>query len=638
MAIPTYVGEGTAAHGLASASMSVAWPSFHAANDIGFLVIACPNKISASSVSGWTEIDTLVGTGTADAVGSTGIQVFWKRATSGTEAAATWTNAANFCVSYIIAWRGVFTTGTPYNATYTSTVSPASASVSYPSGIAAKNNSLIFGFVSNATDTATAQGGGNPQNANLANVSPLNSNNVTDGVGGGFYGFDGDKATAGTFTNTTDTIATSSKQALRVIVISDTALQSYVLTADTANVSIIGKDVQLRYTTTPISVPASHFHRWATSLGWYGSKSKITSLSWFDKHLDRVYTNSYSITAATANVPVTGTAVALKVSRTLTASSGTVSITGTAAVLTHEYPLVASTTNVPITGTAVTLKVSRAVTASTANVPITGTSAGLYEGRTLTASSGAVAITGTVAGLYEGRTIIASTANVPVTGTAVTLKASRTLVASTANVPINGTDADLTYTPSNKTIFATHGTVAITGTAVALTISHTLTASSANVPITGTAATLSASRKITASTANVPITGTSAGLYEGRTLIASTANVPVTGTTVALSTSRIITSSTANVPITGMDAEITVLHTLPLVAESGAVEITGYSARIRVLELNRQRTVELADNESSVTVTANASAITIEDSTRTIEVSSSVTSITVSDNVSTVEI
>lgn len=251
MAIPSDVGDGATFHGVNGAAVSAAWPSFHTTGDISFLVLVTPNQAMAAPF-GWVEIGSIVGVGIAGAAGSTGVQVFFQWATSSSMAATGFTVTSAFAGGYIKTYRGCNTvnglvggTNSPVNVTATSTLGTSLAAVAYPGGTTSKNNCSILGWASNATDTATNQGGGNPQNISLANVSPGQQLNTTDDVGGGVISFSGELTTAGSFTTTTDTIATASKQAYRVIAISDTGLNAYATTADPTPIRFSGNDLQV---------------------------------------------------------------------------------------------------------------------------------------------------------------------------------------------------------------------------------------------------------------------------------------------------------------------------------------------------------------------------------------------------------
>ncbi len=226
MALPTFYSEGTQANGVGDVTYD--WPA-HAADWVGILMVQTAAE-SVATPSGWTLIGTCQ-TGTGGSSGSVGIWVFWRRATSGSEASVTITDPGDHQVGRIITIRDAVNSGNPINLTNTDTKSTAQTGASIVVGTTTVNNCYVLGIFAGAIDSATFQGSTNITDGSLTSVGFEGWVNTTDGVGGGFYLGSGAKITAGSCgTLDADNWASSTKQANLVFAISDTATASSVPT------------------------------------------------------------------------------------------------------------------------------------------------------------------------------------------------------------------------------------------------------------------------------------------------------------------------------------------------------------------------------------------------------------------------
>ncbi len=155
----------------------------------------------------------------AGAAGVTTLQLYYKIAGS-SETAPSLGDAGNHTCAVILGFTGV-DGGTQLDAASGHANAPSSTSVTWTSGLVTSvtAGAMFVVAVSNATDTATAQGSDTLTNANITftpgigNASGTTANS-TAGVGGGMSIYYGIRAAAGALGTTTGTIATASGQAL----------------------------------------------------------------------------------------------------------------------------------------------------------------------------------------------------------------------------------------------------------------------------------------------------------------------------------------------------------------------------------------------------------------------------------------
>lgn len=210
---PTYVGSTSGTQGWTGAA-SVAWPSGHAAGDIGILICETAQEAIATP-SGWTEVaNSPQGTGTAASTTATRLTIFWKRATSNSEADVSISDAGDHIVASILAFRGCLEAGTPTNVTAGDVeTSTTATSVTIPGATTTVNNCLIVMITSVMTDdTITNQYSGSWSNGNVTSLTERKELCLQHGNGGGFMVATGVKAAAGNYGSTTCTLAQGTRQ------------------------------------------------------------------------------------------------------------------------------------------------------------------------------------------------------------------------------------------------------------------------------------------------------------------------------------------------------------------------------------------------------------------------------------------
>ena len=216
MATPSWISFGSVAAG--QNALTVAWPG-HAINDIGILVIETSGNgttVNITSPSGWQAVSGSPVTDLATTAGSK-LQVWWKRATSASEASVTVPDSGDHQIARIYVFRDCITTGDPWDVTTTGSKTTASTTATLPAVTTTVENTRIVGIVGRPNDNASTTHFGAPVNTNLSNLFEIQEAGSTAGNGGGFTVITGVKATAGNTGTTTMTKAASTTDTYMVI-------------------------------------------------------------------------------------------------------------------------------------------------------------------------------------------------------------------------------------------------------------------------------------------------------------------------------------------------------------------------------------------------------------------------------------
>lgn len=210
-AVPMFVAAGAMAEG--TGAISVTWPS-HQALDIGLLFVETANQAVATP-SGWNAVTNgSQGIGTAAGTTATRLQVFWRRADTGAQAAASVADSGAHTHGVILTFRGCATSGVPVNASAGSATTNANTTaVSFPSITTTVNNCLVVMAIANQTDTDTDGQIGAVTNGSLTSITErFDQNDATQADGGGIAVITGIRATAGAVSSGTATLTTASRQ------------------------------------------------------------------------------------------------------------------------------------------------------------------------------------------------------------------------------------------------------------------------------------------------------------------------------------------------------------------------------------------------------------------------------------------
>lgn len=204
MAFPTYVGAGAGNHDVGA--IALALPASLAADDVLLLWLETANEaITIPTPNGgtWTEVtNSPQGTGTAGATTATRLTVFWSRY-NGTQGNPTTSDSGDHQVGQITAYRGVKTTGDPWNITSGNT-NTSSTTVSITGATTSVADCLIVLGLALADDGTDLNGSWT--NADLANITTRTNMLTATGNDGRVISATAEKATAGAYGATTNTI------------------------------------------------------------------------------------------------------------------------------------------------------------------------------------------------------------------------------------------------------------------------------------------------------------------------------------------------------------------------------------------------------------------------------------------------
>lgn len=206
---PTYQDKGAKADG--NNSVTPAWPTIHQTNDVALLIVetAGTQPATLSNAQGFVAVTGSPQGDNGDTSGTV-VTVFWKRATSSSQASPTVADSGDHQVAQIITFRNVATTGDPWDVTAGSaTAGTASSSFSIPGATTTQPNTLVVAILS----TSLASSATGWTNADLTGVAEHSDVSTTSGNDGGIAVATGVKVTAGPYGATTGTTAASVRQA-----------------------------------------------------------------------------------------------------------------------------------------------------------------------------------------------------------------------------------------------------------------------------------------------------------------------------------------------------------------------------------------------------------------------------------------
>lgn len=215
VAAPTFQAAGTAASGTGAATPT--WPA-HAVGDVALLFIESTGGGTAalsSNAAGFVEV---TGSPQSSDTGTNGtrLTVFWARATSAAMANPTVADAGNHVYARILTYRGVISSGNPWDVTAGGFKATASTSVTVTGVTTTVPDTLIVQAVSHDRDNTAAHFSGQT-NANLTGITERSDEGTNSGNGGGIAVWDGVKLTAGATGDTTATITNSVDNAFLTI-------------------------------------------------------------------------------------------------------------------------------------------------------------------------------------------------------------------------------------------------------------------------------------------------------------------------------------------------------------------------------------------------------------------------------------
>jgi MSHA biogenesis protein MshQ len=186
------------------------WPA-HQTNDVALMFCESANQnITLTTANGFAAVTGTgmpPGTGAAAGATATRLHVFWARATSSAMAAPTVADPGDHVYCQILTYRGVITSGNPWDATLGGTKPATSTTVTVTGVTTTQPDTRIVQAVAHNIDNAGAQFGA-PTGTNVTFTERVDAG-TTQGNGGGIAVWDGPWASAGATGDTTATVGNS---------------------------------------------------------------------------------------------------------------------------------------------------------------------------------------------------------------------------------------------------------------------------------------------------------------------------------------------------------------------------------------------------------------------------------------------
>ena len=188
-------------------------------NDILLLFLETANEaITIANANGgtWTEVtDSPQGTGTAAGASATRLTAFWSRY-NGTQGDPTTADSGDHQDGLICAWRGVITSGNPWDVTSGGVEATSDTSWSITGDTTTVANTMVIIVGSRMNDSVAAHFSGQT-NASLTNIAERADAGSIGGNGGGLFVAEGEKTTAGIYDATTVTNGTATVKGFMTI-------------------------------------------------------------------------------------------------------------------------------------------------------------------------------------------------------------------------------------------------------------------------------------------------------------------------------------------------------------------------------------------------------------------------------------
>lgn len=202
-----FVAAGAIASG--TAEVKPDWPAGIQEGDIGFLICESANQaISLRIPSGFQQIGTQQGTGTAGGTSSTLLAVFWCRVTGPSMPQPTIADPGDHVAGIIVVYRDAAEGPYPFDGVAGGVKAAASTTTTWDALTTTVADCLILHFATRQNDATTAAWSAQT-NANLTGIAERVDTGTTQGNGGGFTLFEGVKATAGSTGASTATVTST---------------------------------------------------------------------------------------------------------------------------------------------------------------------------------------------------------------------------------------------------------------------------------------------------------------------------------------------------------------------------------------------------------------------------------------------
>ena len=213
---PTFVACGTMSASTANAVPGL--PTGWLQNDIFLLFVESANQPAGiAPVGGWAEVtNSPQGTGATGGTSATALEVFWKRA-GASEVSPSVGARGNHTIATVCAFRGVITTGNPWDVTNGGVEATSDTSLSATGNTTTVADALVVIATTNHIDGNTTSRYSSWANTGLASVVERFDEGRNTGNGGGIGVTTGEKASAGAYGITTATLSASGVKAFMAI-------------------------------------------------------------------------------------------------------------------------------------------------------------------------------------------------------------------------------------------------------------------------------------------------------------------------------------------------------------------------------------------------------------------------------------
>lgn len=188
-------------------------PSGMAVNDVVLFVAESENEaISLGTANGYVEVtNSPQSAGTAAANPANRLAVYWKRITNAADTSPVTTDSGNHTTCNAYAFSGVITTGNPWDVTAGGDDGAANdTSAAIPGATTTVDNTLVVAITGTSFNGTSSVQCGTPTNADLTSLTERFDGTNTINLGGGHCLITGVKASAGTYADTTLTLANTS--------------------------------------------------------------------------------------------------------------------------------------------------------------------------------------------------------------------------------------------------------------------------------------------------------------------------------------------------------------------------------------------------------------------------------------------
>lgn len=211
--VPVVRAVGSVAGGAFGSGLGTNLPTNVQPDDLVLMFVTLEETATLTTVppTGWTSVGAAVSVTAGGklycfwkkwAVGDTAPNLFWTPTTDGGEAIMVAIHADTWDLS------------TPFEIYNTATEATVDTSWSYAPGTSTTvANTLNWAVYTNHVDTGTGQGVGTPTNASMSSITGRFNANTAGGLGAGFFGVTGQRATAGSVGTWAQTLTTASAKA-----------------------------------------------------------------------------------------------------------------------------------------------------------------------------------------------------------------------------------------------------------------------------------------------------------------------------------------------------------------------------------------------------------------------------------------